>query len=290
MGVELLDSRSPHSSLGEPLLVGIIVIWLRAVGAADVRVAVVHVVLAAAVVGVRVYIVLSCSRRGKCLLRGRLPAHRGHVRAAIRASRTASLVVIGRYRRLQDLGWTVSVRVGSDGWALSTNIGSIGLRRQGRGRTRAGLRHLITQVRRDIHVTMHIGVVGVLAVHARYNVGRHASSRRKREGAITRRRGAHLGIGLRELVSIRAACPAGSRGAGGECSSSGGSGLLDSSGVVILMAGQGGATRESLLAVGIRALVRPFSRMDAAMPCQRARITEGLRYWLGLATDRCRAS
>jgi hypothetical protein len=45
---------------------------------------------------------------------------------------------------------------------------------------------------------------------------------------------------------------------------------------MVLVAGQGGATREGLLAVGVWALVGPLSRVDAAMASQRTRVTERL--------------
>lgn len=44
------------------------------------------------------------------------------------------------------------------------------------------------------------------------------------------------------------------------------SGLFDSSGVVVLVAGKGCAAGECLLAVGVGTLVRSFARMDPAMP------------------------
>lgn len=54
-------------------------------------------------------------------------------------------------------------------------------------------------------------------------------------------------------------------------------GLLDSTSVMILVPSEGGTTSESLLACGVWALVRSLSRMDAAMPSQRAGITKGLQ-------------
>lgn len=47
---------------------------------------------------------------------------------------------------------------------------------------------------------------------------------------------------------------------GGFCGS-----LLERAGVVVLVAGQGGAAGEGLLTIGIRALVRALSRVNAAM-------------------------
>jgi hypothetical protein len=45
---------------------------------------------------------------------------------------------------------------------------------------------------------------------------------------------------------------------------------------MILMAGQGSATRKGLLAIGIWALVRSLSRVDTTMARQGTRVTEGL--------------
>ena len=46
---------------------------------------------------------------------------------------------------------------------------------------------------------------------------------------------------------------------------------------MVLVASQSGATRESLLAVGVGALVRSLARVDAAMAGQGAGITKWLR-------------
>lgn len=54
------------------------------------------------------------------------------------------------------------------------------------------------------------------------------------------------------------------------------SSFFNRSSMVILVASQGSPARECLLAVGVRALVRSFTGMDAAMSGQRGRITEGL--------------
>ena len=52
--------------------------------------------------------------------------------------------------------------------------------------------------------------------------------------------------------------------------------FFDSPGVVILVACQRRATRESLLTVGVRAFVRSLAGVNAAMPSQRRRVAEGL--------------
>lgn len=59
----------------------------------------------------------------------------------------------------------------------------------------------------------------------------------------------------------------------GRCSSS----FFDVTRMVVLVAGQGRATSESLLAVGIGALVRASPRMYPSVASQRAAITERLQ-------------
>lgn len=48
--------------------------------------------------------------------------------------------------------------------------------------------------------------------------------------------------------------------------------------MVVLVTRQGSATSESLLTIGVWALVGAFARMDSAMSCERGRVTEGLLY------------
>lgn len=55
-----------------------------------------------------------------------------------------------------------------------------------------------------------------------------------------------------------------------------GGGFFDRTRVVVLMPGQGRATREGLLAIRIRALVRTLARVDPAVSRQGRRIAEGL--------------
>jgi hypothetical protein len=45
---------------------------------------------------------------------------------------------------------------------------------------------------------------------------------------------------------------------------------------MVLVTSQGGATRESLLTIGVRALVGSLARMDAAMASQGAGVAERL--------------
>lgn len=67
----------------------------------------------------------------------------------------------------------------------------------------------------------------------------------------------------------------------GQGSSGGSSSLLDGACMMVLVACQGGATREGFLAVGIGALVGSLSGVNATMSGQRARVTERLHAILG---------
>jgi hypothetical protein len=212
------------------------VIGLCAVGAADIRVGIVHGVLVAAIVGIRVHIAsLSSSRRGQGLLCWGLPAHGRHVWATVGTRSTTGLVMVGGRGRLQDRRWSISIGVGCDSRTLGAYIRGIRLRRQGRGGTRAGLGHLVTEMRRHGHVTMGVHVVRVLTVHSRHDTSRHASSGGQRHGPVGRRGGAHLGSRLGELIGIGTACPARGGGSGSKsCSSCSGS-FLDCASVMVLM-------------------------------------------------------
>lgn len=53
-------------------------------------------------------------------------------------------------------------------------------------------------------------------------------------------------------------------------------GLLDGAGVVVLVARQGRAASKGLLAVNIRAFVRPRAQVNAAVAGQRAAVAKGL--------------
>jgi hypothetical protein len=98
----LLHGRSPHF-IAHALRICVVVIWLSAVGATNVVVLVVHAGLGVAVLWLRIGIaILGSSRRRNSLLRGRLPAHRRHVRAAVGTGVPARLVVIGRRWGLKD--------------------------------------------------------------------------------------------------------------------------------------------------------------------------------------------
>lgn len=97
-----LHRRSPHL-VRHPLLVGIVVVRLRAVGSPNVVVLVIHVVVRPAVRGLRVdVVVLTGTRRRQSLLRGRLPSHGSHVRASIGAASALGLPMVGRRRWLED--------------------------------------------------------------------------------------------------------------------------------------------------------------------------------------------
>lgn len=132
---------------------------------------------------------------------------------------------------------------------------------------------------RDVHTT-HVSIIGCLTMHVWNYTSRHSISRRKRQGTVVWRGGVEWRSILRVITSVRAASPAWSSST--RCESSGccSGSLFDSAGVMILMAGQGGATSKSLLAIGIWALVRPLSRVDATMSCQRTRVTKRLQSML----------
>jgi hypothetical protein len=107
----LLHRRRPQI-IAHALRVGIVVVRLGAVGAADGVVLVVHAVLRVAVLGLGVNVaVVGLARRGKSLLRGRLPAHCRHVRAAVGTYGTARLVVVRSCGGLENGGRTVCARV-----------------------------------------------------------------------------------------------------------------------------------------------------------------------------------
>lgn len=78
-------------------------------------------------------------------------------------------------------------------------------------------------------------------------------------------------------VSRTSRCRSGIVGVSGQRLGGLSGGLLDSTSVVVLVPSEGGTTGESLLACGVRTLVRSLSRMDATMPSKRAGITKGLR-------------
>ena len=65
-----------------------------------------------------------------------------------------------------------------------------------------------------------------------------------------------IGTGLVSILRLRSS-------EGGSCRRCG---LFNSAAVVILMAGKGCPARKCLLTVGIRALVRPLSRVRASVP------------------------
>jgi hypothetical protein len=208
----LLDGRSPHL-IAHPLLIRIVVVGLSAVRATDVIVVgVIHVVLLVLSMGIRVDVgIVTRTRRRQSLLRGRLPAHRGHVGAAVGAAGPYGLVVIGGCRRLQDRRRAVTSRVRSDCRALVADVGVVRLRREGGRRAGAGLRHLIAKMRGHVH-TGHVVVVGVLTVHAGNNTSRHAGSWGERQRSIGWGRRAHGRGCLRIIIAIRTRRPGRSRG------------------------------------------------------------------------------
>jgi hypothetical protein len=114
---DLLNWWSPQI-VGQPLLVGVVVVRFSAIWAADLLVLlIVHIVLVLGIVWLGVDIAVLASSWGwQGLLRGRLPAHgRYHVRTAIGAASATWLTVVGRGWRFQNLRRAISTRVGSDG-------------------------------------------------------------------------------------------------------------------------------------------------------------------------------
>lgn len=130
-------------------------------------------------------------------------------------------------------------------------------------------------MRWHIHVA-HVRVLGLLAVHPWDDTGRHATGRGHGRQTIVGRRRVQGRCGLRVFLSVRTSgsargrCPR-SEGCGRSCSR-----FLNSACVVVLMARQGSATRERLLAVRVGTLVRALARVDASVAREGARVAEGL--------------
>lgn len=99
-------------------------------------------------------------------------------------------------------------------------------------------------------------------------------------------RGRHGRSMVRVLLPIRSGTTAPlAAGAGRQRRGRRGGRFLDGSRVVVLVAGQGGAAGEGLLAVGVGTFVWSLPRMDATMPCERGRITERLQQVRGEDAD-----
>lgn len=149
------------------------------------------------------------------------------------------------------------------------------MRGQGRRGTRAGLGHLIAHVRRNVNPA-HVRVVRGLAVHGRHDASGHAVCGGEGQGTVIGRWCVQRGSGLRVVAAVGATSSARSSGTRGEGSGSSSSSLFDSTSVMVLVTRQGGATRKSLLTIGVGALVGALSRVNTAMTRQRARVTEWL--------------
>lgn len=100
---------------------------------------------------------------------------------------------------------------------------------------------------------------------------------------LGRRRSRHGGSAVRGLISFRVGRPSGARagsiGVPGQGLGRLPRGLLNGSGVMVLVARESGTPSEGLLACGVRAFVRSFTRVNATMSGERAGITEGLQNW-----------
>jgi hypothetical protein len=96
---------------------------------------------------------------------------------------------------------------------------------------------------------------------------------------MSRRWGVQRGsvLGCRIAVTARLAAGGSLAGLSGESGSSSGSSFLNCACVVVLVAGQSRASGKGLLAVGIWALVRTLSRVNATVAGQRTAVAEGLR-------------
>jgi hypothetical protein len=190
------------------------------------------------------------------------------MRAAVGTDGAARLVVVRSCGWLKNRRGTVCAGVRGNRRAGSAHARGVRLRSQCWRRTRARLRHLVAHVRRYIHAT-HVCIVSSLTVHARNNTSRHSVSGRERHVTVARRGSIHRRGVLRVVATIRASGPAWCRSTRCKGSSSSGGSLFHRASVVVLVAGQGSATRESLLTIGIRALIWSLARMNATMSRKR---------------------
>lgn len=81
------------------------------------------------------------------------------------------------------------------------------------------------------------------------------------------------------LITVRPGRTCGARASHavpGQGLRSGAGSILDCASVVVLVASKCRASRECLLTIGIRTLVRSLTRVNPTMTCQRARVAEGL--------------
>src|SRR5690349_16222315 len=107
----------------------------------------------------------------------------------------------------------------------------------------------------------HVCIIGGLTMHSGDYASRHAIGGGEGHGAVIRRGCVQGRCGFREVPAIRATSPAGCASTRSKGSSCGSSSLLDGASVMVLVTSQGGATRKSLLTVGIWALVGTLARM-----------------------------
>lgn len=110
---------------------------------------------------------------------------------------------------------------------------------------------------------------------------RHLSTGRHGHVSLTGRRSRDGGSVVGDVIAFGVSRTSRGRSSvvriSGECLSGLPCGLLNSTGVVVLVTSQSGTASEGLLTCGVRALVRPLTRMNAAVPRQRTGITEGLQ-------------
>lgn len=152
------------------------------------------------------------------------------------------------------------------------------LRGQCRRRARARL-ELVTKVVGDWHAISHLRSV---AVH-----GWNTSERwRHGHGAFMRRWSRDRGIVLRVFIGFGSGRATDNRGTRSQRCGSGCGSFFNSAGMMILVTGQRGPTREGLLTVGIGALVRALAGVDSTMASERTGITEGLRCAVSRVSNR----
>lgn len=145
---------------------------------------------------------------------------------------------------------------------------------RGCGRGRAGDLNIPAKVGGDRVVAQIAHVVHVGEVRA----GRYGG-RRSHGCALVR--------GVVALGSRLCSSGGGSIGTSCEGLGRGPCSILEGARVKALVAGESGATSKRLLAIGIRALVRSASQVDATMARERAAVTEGLCFIVSLLSCWC---
>lgn len=171
------------------------------------------------------------------------------------ANAVRAVVIVGR--GLQRLRRTVARRMRGHGRSRERSTAEAGQRRRG-GRwrcSRASLRKVTADMGRDRSAS-HV-VVGARHVQRRQVANRRDRVMRRRWSRVYR-----AVLRKHSLTHSRSLLVLSEVGFGFRRS------LFDCTGVMVLVAGQGSATSESLLAIRIGALVRPFPRVDSSVSGQ----------------------